>query len=158
MKSGKYWVGLILIAGLVGGCSGPSIGLEPGPASPSEIQAELDPGSKVDSVVVSDSEVSIFLNAAFAQVAFRESDILFVNQLIERAMGRRYLAENVQAYALGIPIEELTPNMYRTSGIDESRIPTNPASGRRLTTDMSRPWQTNAQLSGRHIAIWPSHG
>jgi hypothetical protein len=180
MKSGKYWVGLILIAGLVGGCSGPSIGLEPGPASPSEIQAELqrtlgasisrckseneacstrlDPGSKVDSVVVSDSEVSIFLNAAFAQVAFRESDILFVNQLIERAMGRRYLAENVQAYALGIPIEGLTPNVYRNSGKDESRIPTQPVSGRRLTTDISRPWQTNAQLSGRHIAIWPSHG
>ncbi|NQV73841.1 xanthan lyase, partial [bacterium] len=184
MKSGKYWVGFILIAGLfvglIGGCSGPSIGLDAGPSSPAEIQAQvqrniqasisacksdkdacttrLDPGSKVDSVIVAEGEVSIFMNAAFAQVAFREWDILRVNQLIEKAMGRGYEAVNVQAYALGIPIEDLTPNIFRTSGIDQSRIPANPSSGRRLTTDMSRPWQTNAQLSGRHIAIWPSHG
>jgi len=176
------WMLFILIALIVSGCSSGSRVLDLSTMSEKEVSnwaisrisgtlnackkregacsLGLDPESEVDSVRVSKAEqvVTVYLSKAFAQKSFRDDDVKTLTSRVNAALGSGLESYEVQLVALGIPISGLVPNLYRNSGRDLNRMPTSDDLPRRVTTDLSRPWQTDAQLSGRHIAIWPSHG
>ncbi len=120
----------------------------------------LDPGSAADSISVDRDQGSFtaFLNKAFAQKSFREGDVLELNRQLLDALEPSIGPIEANLVALGRPIQELVPNYYRTRDVDRSRMPQTASESRRLTTDLAKPWQSASQLSGRHIAIWPSHG
>ena len=120
----------------------------------------LDPGSALDSIKVDrrDRSFTAFLNKAFAQKAFRETDVRKLESRLQAVISTEMEPFSGNLIALGRPIKELVPNFYRQGEKDQTRMPQSESSLRRLTTNLSKPWQNNAQLSGRHIAIWPSHG
>ncbi len=126
----------------------------------SACRLKLDPGSRIDSVSVQREQqiVHVYLNKAFSQKTFRDHEILELQERIAGALGSEAAKLDVQVEVLGVPIAELVPNYFRSSNLDVSRMPKEAGSPRRLTTKPSAPWQTAAQLTGRHIAIWPSHG
>lgn len=120
----------------------------------------LDPGSKTDTVKVDQVKHQIHaeLNDAFGQQAFREETINMFEQVVRRALGEAFQDYDLKMSAMGIPLKDLVPNVYRSGDRDVSRMPASPDEKARLTTDLSKLWRADAQLSGRHIAIWPSHG
>ncbi len=120
----------------------------------------LDPGSKTDTVKVDQVKHQIHaeLNDAFGQQAFREETINMFEQVVRRALGEAFKDYDLKMSAMGIPLKDLVPNVYRSGDRDVSRMPASPDEKARLTTDLSKLWRADAQLSGRHIAIWPSHG
>ncbi|MDA1029249.1 MAG: hypothetical protein O3B41_09390 [Bacteroidetes bacterium] len=120
----------------------------------------LDPGSAADSIAYdrTGSSITAYLNKSFAQKAFRETDVQRLTSQIQEALFQDVGPLGVNLEVLGRPLRELIPNYYRTTDLDRSRMPQTESAPRRLTTDMGKPWQNRAQLSGRHIAIWPSHG
>ncbi|MBP1618029.1 MAG: hypothetical protein H6Q14_1856 [Bacteroidetes bacterium] len=76
---------------------------------------------------------------------------------------RNLLQDSLKKYRLtlisdGQPISELIPNVYRSGKKDQSRIFNNKANKVPLVRRESQPFQIRDGLSGRHIALWPSHG
>ncbi|MCH8121709.1 MAG: fibronectin type III domain-containing protein [Bacteroidetes bacterium] len=122
----------------------------------------LDPGSRVDTLVVDEATrtIRVEFNEAFAQIPFREHNVRAIRRRIIEALGSGFNGYKLELLALGIPIEELIPNRYRmgSTAIDEQRMPQAPRALRTHVRNLDRPIIPSQGLFGRHIAIWPSHG
>lgn len=130
--------------------------------SGSESNCELDfaSGSAVDSVIV-DRDLRVIhvrMNDAFAQIPWREESVAVARSIVRTGLGSAFADWNVRLTALETSLDSLIPNLYRSDTGDSSKLPQTVSTGRRLTTNLETPWRNVASLSGRHIAIWPSHG
>ena len=121
---------------------------------------DMDSASAVDSVRIDRASrtLDVALNDAFAQVAWREESLASITREFETNMNPLFSDWDLRLTSLGVTLERLIPNLYRNDGQDTSKLPPSLHPAIRLTTDLDRPWRSDATLSGRHIAIWPSHG
>lgn len=118
-------------------------------------EAYCDPGSKVDSVDVDvdGQRTTLYMNDAFAQKPFRDETVATIRaELAKAAPGWAF-----EVMALGVPMEQLVPNMFRKGAGDAARMPAASPAPRPLVIPLDQPWRAGA-LAGRHVAVWPSHG
>ena len=120
----------------------------------------MDSASAVDTVRIDRASRTpdVAPNDAFAQVAWREESLTSITREFETNMNPLFSDWDLRLTSLGVTLERLIPNLYRNDGQDTSKLPPSLHPAIRLTTDLDRPWRSDATLSGRHIAIWPSHG
>ena len=174
------WV-LVLVAGIsFTACSGPSrmasvedlTDLEASLTAKQQIDAvldackqsacptELDPGAGVDTVLVDRVSrlLEVRFNQALAQEAFRVEDVAALEHLVSEAVNPLFEGWTIRQQVLGVSPSMLVPNVYRADGgSDEKRWPA-ARPGKPLVQYPDMPWRSTAQLSGRHVAVWPSHG
>lgn len=120
----------------------------------------FDPGTAVDTVLIDRGarRVSVEFNAAMAQRAFRPGDEPAIQGIVYRATGGGLSDWQVALRALDMPISVLVPNAFAQEGGNPAKRWPSATQGRPLTTSLDQPWKADALLSGRHIAVWPSHG
>lgn len=102
----------------------------------------------------------IGFNPAFAFNPLREKE---VNQFIEgwhRSTHDKYRSWNVEFKSIRFPIQQLVPNIYRSSKDhwDRKRMPDADTVAHTLVTPLDRPFEISNGLNRRHIAMWNSHG
>ncbi len=121
---------------------------------------DVDPGADVDSVQVDRAArvMRIQFNDAFAQTAFRKDGLDLLEREIADVLFPLAPGWEIDLEVLGVDPHVLVPNVYREdSGMDDKRWPeVQPATPIVIQTD--QPWLQESSLSGRHIAVWPSHG
>ncbi len=126
------------------------------------IPLPITPVVRIDSLNVNSSTktLDIYLNKPLSVLAFREKRIRETYFHLKRHLDKEFRAYHITLYSMEKPIEELIPNLYRTSvPIDTYRL------ARQTDTDktplirpLSRAWSAPAGLDARHIALWHSHG
>ena len=129
----------------------------------SEMPFFIPPATKVDTIEVNDSVMSIIIrtNKRFSYRPFRENDINEIYNDIRTFLGPKYYNYDVQIFSMGYPLEELIPNYYRSSvnQYDFSRIPDSKVyRPRPVVTNVDRGFAPTKGLSGKNIALWHSHG
>jgi len=80
-----------------------------------------------------------------------------IYQEIKTKLGWRFNKYKITVYALGQPISDLIPNLYRPD-FDISRIPLQKQYSRPHITNLDKPNIITNGLNDSHIAIWHSHG
>ena len=87
----------------------------------------IPPATKVDSIEVNDSTMSINIitNKRFSYRPFRENDINEISNDVRTFLGPKYYNYDINIFSMGYPLEELIPNYFRPSvnKYDFSRIP-----------------------------------
>ena len=121
---------------------------------------DLDPGASVDTVLVdrSGKVLDIRFNDALAQQPFRGDDTAALQKLADEALGSLAGTWATRLRVLDSDPALLVPNVFAPDGGSDAKRWPSEQPGRSLTWYPERPWRTNALLSGRHIAVWPSHG
>lgn len=100
----------------------------------------------------------IYAGGAFGYQPFREETVSGIYRYIKQILPGPVNYYDVTVYADGRPIEELIPNLYAKKK-DKTRL-----SHARFTdtapwvSNVSRPYDINRGLQGKHIALWQSHG
>lgn len=103
--------------------------------------------------------VLIYCNEAFAGQAFTQGVVDTIYSDIRKLLPRKYRKYSIKVVYNGVSIDERVPNIYRENNIDRSRIWGNVEyKGEPWTNNISRPYSIGSGLSGRHIALWQSHG
>lgn len=115
---------------------------------------------KVDTVYIrkKKKEVEVRLNANAADIPFREPIVKTLYQQVRNLLPDAYRKYSLRIITDEQPIESLIPNYYRTSSIDKDRLSVHRDGGRPLITRASVPVGFDKGLTGRHIALWQSHG
>ena len=114
-----------------------------------------------DNIVVDDKtkRMTIYTNEAFAGQAFTADVVRKIHNDI-----RAILPSEFGDYSLGVvyddrTIDERVPNIMRRGKSDKSRVWGNIDNfGQPWVRNVSRPFDVYSGLSGRHIALWQSHG
>lgn len=129
-------------------------------AQPCTIQ--LDRASRVDTVFVDPTgTLQVQFNEAFAQIPFREDNVARLESMVATAVRPYFADTEIELTALGLPLAELIPNLYRTrpQDWDRSRMPqANTERPLPLVRPLDQPWTPTQGLQGRALALWPSHG
>lgn len=107
----------------------------------------------------SSKRLTVYVNYRFAQQPFTPGlvDSIYdgIRELLPRSL-RRY---DIRVVFGGRTIDELIPNIYRTEGVDNTRLwGSVEYTGAPWVSNVSRPYRVDAGLAGRHIALWQSHG
>ncbi len=122
----------------------------------------INPGSRIDTIIVDQTRrtIRIDFTAPFSYIPFRPENTAEIYQALRHELGRPFREYALSIHTLGRPIEELIPNIFRTAPAeyDSSRLPLADAPAIPLVRNLSRPWQVDAGLQDRHIALWHSHG
>jgi hypothetical protein len=114
----------------------------------------------IDSVTVVPGEkiLSIYFAATLSYYPFREAHIETFKASLSESLGRRYRKHEIRVFTNRYMLEDLIPNIYRTSiPVDSSRI---------IRKDGYRPvmvrktdgYAIGSVLAGKGIALWHSHG
>ncbi len=115
---------------------------------------------RIDSVtsVGGSNILNVFFAPQLSYYPFREGHVRLFNQSLGDELGWRYRRYIVSSYSNGYNIEQLIPNLYRTSvDIDSSRIIV-PSAERPLMIRRKDEVVPGYGLSGKGIALWQSHG
>lgn len=108
-------------------------------------------------VTASQNRIHLYFNEPFGQIGMREDLISGWEQMVRDTLGKGFEDCRVQLYCKTLPVERLVPNAYRKRiEKDETRKAT-PSKGVALTRKIDAPTFAKG-LSGRHIALWASHG
>ncbi len=114
----------------------------------------------VDSIKVNrlSNRIDCYLGPSVTHIPVRPAWVKDINNKILGGLGRSFRDYQVQCWARGRRIEEYIPNAFREnkSLYDRGRMPL-PVAGKPLVVNMEKP-QFSSGLSGKHIALWPSHG
>jgi hypothetical protein len=96
----------------------------------------------------------------FSYIPFRAENSKMIYDKFREFLDKKFQSYEYHLMCLGTPIEELIPNYYRTDPliIDKKRLPA-------IDLDRSPPIVQKMDfpefkngLTGKHIAVWPSHG
>ena len=119
---------------------------------------------RVQAVKASRSRVRIYATAALANYPFREENLRAMRDSVRALLPHEFRKATVELYTDGREAFELIPLACRNAtqlrkAVDKKKIVlfTN-RSGRPLVTRLSAPETPGRGLSGRHIALWQSHG
>ena len=119
---------------------------------------------RVQAVKASRSRVRIYATAALANYPFREENLRAMRDSVRALLPHEFRKAAVELYTDGREASELIPLACRNAtqlrkAVDKKKIVlfTN-RSGRPLVTRLSAPETPGRGLSGRHIALWQSHG
>ena len=119
---------------------------------------------RVQAVKASRSRVRIYATAALANYPFREENLRAMRDSVRALLPHEFRKAAVELYTDGREAFELIPLACRNAtqlrkAVDKKKIVlfTN-RSGRPLVTRLSASETPGRGLSGRHIALWQSHG
>ncbi|MDO8951974.1 MAG: hypothetical protein Q7U86_05070, partial [Draconibacterium sp.] len=117
---------------------------------------------KVDTIII-DSKMKTFLlkmEDGFSDNPFREENTVDYYALLKEAAGRKFRKYSFSIETIGKEIGELIPNYYRTGKTqkDASRLSVQKENRSVLTKNLSKNTDYPEGLTGRHIALWHSHG
>jgi hypothetical protein len=103
--------------------------------------------------------LTVELNRAAGETAWREDGVRALRQAVASRIAPDAPVEHITLRALDLPLEELVPNLYRSSlARDASRRPGTRPEPRPLVRRPDGPPPPGRGLHGRHVALWPSHG
>ncbi len=105
-------------------------------------------------------EVRIFANEPFCSQPFTQQSVDRIYADLQRRLPAPYNTYHLAIYNKKHQlIEDLVPNIFRSSGRDESRLWGKiDYQGRPWVENTSRPYKVTRGLQNRHLFIWPSHG
>lgn len=114
----------------------------------------------VSSVVANQREKRLVVTASdrLSEIPFRPGNVKRIYDMIKKVSARKYPDFAISCITDKLPIEELIPNLYRTTAYDNTRNFALKSAKIPLVTNLSQPYSISSGLSGRHIAIWSSHG
>ncbi|MBQ5623681.1 MAG: xanthan lyase [Alistipes sp.] len=116
----------------------------------------LGGSAKVDRTKVYGDRVEIYASIGLSYYPFREDNVQAIYDSVRMILPEKYASRKVQIFTDNHRIEELIPMYYRTSkggGVTFTNRSSHPLVSR--LSELSRPTEG---LSGRHIALWQSHG
>jgi len=104
------------------------------------------------------STIHVDVNEKLAYIPFRPDNVQRIYNAIAKIVGPKYQSYGIVCQVKNKKIEDLIPNLFRTSGVDSSRLfrfsPLVPP----LVKNISRPFDIQNGLQNRNIALWQSHG
>ena len=104
-------------------------------------------------------KITIYCNEAFAGQAFTPDVVDGIYRDIRKLLPSKYRKYKIEVVYDNRTIDERIPNIYKEKKIDRSRMWGNiDYKGAPWVQNVSRPYKLSAGLSGRHIALWQSHG
>ncbi len=105
-------------------------------------------------------EVRIYANEPFCSQPFTPQIVDNIYNELQRRLPAPYNTYHLAIYNKKQQlIEDLVPNIYRTSDRDEARLWGKiDYQGRPWVENTSRPYRVSKGLQNRHLFIWPSHG
>ncbi len=119
---------------------------------------------KVQGVNASRGKVQIYASIGMSYYPFREQSVQAIYDSIREILPREYRKARIELYTDRHEITELIPLAHRSRAalakIKKKHRPTrfvNPST-RPLRTALDRPATPSRGLTGRHIALWQSHG
>ncbi|NND72248.1 MAG: xanthan lyase [Rhodothermales bacterium] len=120
---------------------------------------ETGPGSDLETIAIDEQQgtLAIAFNEFFGYRPLRPEGVDFIYETAARAIRKgSYL--DVSITTGGFELSELVPNLYRGDSLprDVARVPERPE-----IAPIVRPASGESfsgGLSGRHVAMWPSHG
>ncbi|MBO7305484.1 MAG: xanthan lyase, partial [Bacteroidales bacterium] len=121
----------------------------------------------VDSVVVTENSVEVHFNRYLADYALRDNTVKELNQIASLLLPQQYKGKKVTLHSANSSIEVLASEFYSEKynaslAAQNKKKKSKSKKGQeqpvRLVTNMSRPYQIENGLDGKHIAMWQSHG
>lgn len=114
----------------------------------------------VNSIAVDNSSkiITVKVNSGLATIPMRPHNVEYIYKLLRSMLGEKYKDHQIVCESDRKLIEDLIPNIYRTLGIDSSRIFKVEQNAPPLVRNLSRNYPISQGLDGRHIALWQSHG
>ena len=111
---------------------------------------------RVSSITIKGGKVVIKTSIAMSYYPVRENNVQALYDSVRTLLPKEHRKRKIEVIADGRTLTELIPLCYRKS-TKEKRF-TNYSNGRQLVRRESRPFAIDKGLSGRHIALWQSHG
>ncbi len=104
--------------------------------------------------------ITLEFNKDFAVIPFRENNVDSIYKSVKKYFGERFTGYNYIINSIGLPIEELIPNYYRTDKLklDKSRLPKIKVERIPIVQNESKNLKLTKGLSGKNILLWHSHG
>ena len=104
--------------------------------------------------------ITVYTNSNFGSQVFTPELVEGIYDGIRDALPGAYKKYKIEVIANHKPIEYLVPNIYRKKkNVDESRLwGEREYVGYPWVSNLSRPYLATLPLSGRHLALWQSHG
>ena len=103
--------------------------------------------------------VTLYCNESFAGQPFTQGVVDTIYSDIKKMLPREYRKYKIKVMYNGVSIDERVPNIYRKKNVDKTRLWGRVEyKGEPWTANASRPYKINSGLSGRHLALWQSHG
>ncbi len=116
---------------------------------------------KRDSVRVSTNPKGVFLyfNAVLGYIPLRPETVGELRLALRDLLVAEFVGYTLNIYSNGKPLDALVPNYYRAPAArDTARLPRLSTAQVPLVARPDRVWSFQGGLSGRHIALWHSHG
>ena len=111
----------------------------------------------IDSVAVEKKSVKLFANANCADIPFRKDNVAEIYDGVSKLLPAEMSERKLQIITGGRTIEELIPQTYRDDKPKKKELFA-PKAGKPLITKMDALYTPTNGLSGRHLAMWQSHG
>ena len=117
--------------------------------------------TKIDTVIIDNDQKTFQLKMAegFSYNPFREANTKDYYSFLKDVSGRRFRKYTFRIETMGKEIGELIPNYYRAdTPKDASRLSVQKVTQPVLVENCSKNTKYTEGLTGRHIALWHSHG
>ncbi|MBR1949903.1 MAG: xanthan lyase [Bacteroidales bacterium] len=115
----------------------------------------------VDSAVIDGKNINIHLNKLTSDYYFRDNTVKDIYNIVNTLLPDEYKGMNVTVSANGSTLQELASKFYS----ENYKMPAKPKKVKKvknpapvLVQNVSRPYDINYGLNGRHLALWQSHG
>ena len=123
-----------------------------------EIHKEICVGKiKVDSVAIGKKTIELFANKNAADYPFRVDNVDAIYKGVKELLPAEYSNLKLKVYANGKAIEELIPINLRGKKPNKKELFA-PKTGKQLVTNIDALYTPTNGLTGRHLAMWQSHG
>ena len=112
--------------------------------------------SKVKSCLTNTKKkrITITVEGGFQEQFFTEPIVEQIYDSVRSILPKKNRDYKITIITDGHPIEELVPNYFRTSKIDESRLWKKEYKGKPWTKNISRLYTADEGLEGTHISLW----
>lgn len=115
----------------------------------------------VDSAVIDGKNINIHLNKLVSDYSFRDNTVKDIYNIAKELLPDNFKGMDITVSANGSTLQELASKFYSES----YRMPAKPKKVKKsknpapvLVQNLSRPYDVNYGLNGRHLALWQSHG
>lgn len=113
---------------------------------------------KVQRAKVSRGRVRIETSVGLSYYPFREDNVRAMYDSVRAVLPREYRKARIELYTDRHEITELIPFACRKASALKKAVRFTNRTERPLVTPLSAAWTPQQGLSGRHIALWQSHG
>ena len=115
---------------------------------------------KRGNIVIGRKKITIYTNKNFGSQVFTPELVDNIYSGLKEALPSSYKKYNIEIIANHRRIEYLVPNIYRKKkAVDDTRLWNGrDYAGHAWVRNVSRPYNIESGLDGRHIALWQSHG